>query len=73
LSQGRGSYHKHTLITQKCLVTLASEGFFQVGSKSGEISFYPLETKKTTLFAKSLTRKCQILKSRGLSPKIFRA
>ena len=32
---------------------------------SGEILFYPLETKKTTLFAKSLIGKCQISKSRG--------
>jgi len=26
--------------------------FFQGGRKNGEISFYPLETKKTTFFAK---------------------
>jgi len=32
--------------------------------KSGEISFYPLETKKT-FFAENVIRKCPISKSRG--------
>jgi len=29
---------------------------FSVGTKSGEIWFYPLETKKATFFAKSLAK-----------------
>jgi len=29
-------------------------------AKSGEISFYPLETKKTTCFAENLIEICQI-------------
>lgn len=48
-----------------------SEGFFsgvanQIsrGGQNDEISFYPLQTKRTTFFAKSLIGKCQILKSR---------
>jgi len=37
--------------------------------KSGEISFYPLQTKKTTVFAENLMKKCQISKSReGQAP-----
>jgi len=38
------------------------------GAKSGEISFYTLETKKSTFFAKDVIGKCQISKSRGLGP-----
>jgi len=43
----------------------ASEGFFPRGAKTGEVSFFPIETKKTTFFAKSLIRKCQISKCGG--------
>jgi len=46
-------------------------GFFQgklrvfLGeAKNGEIPFFPLETKKTTFFAKNLIGKCQISNSR---------
>jgi len=35
--------------------------FFQGGDKNGEISFYSLETKRTTFFAKNVTGKCQAL------------
>ena len=38
--------------------------FFRMGCKSGKISFYRLESKKTTIFAKHLIGKCQISKSR---------
>jgi len=31
-----------------------NSGFFDGEAKSGEISFYPLETMKTTFFAKNL-------------------
>jgi len=34
-------------------------------AKCGEISFYLLETKKLYFFAKNVTGKCQISKSRG--------
>jgi len=40
-----------------------SQKDFSGGSKSGEISFYPFETKKTTSFAITLIGKCQISKS----------
>jgi len=33
---------------------------FPGGAKNGKISFYPLETKKTTLFAENLLGKFQI-------------
>jgi len=60
--------------------TLPSEGFFPgegqqwifpkaknifPEGQSGVISFRPLETLKTTFFAKNFTAKCQILKSMG--------
>jgi len=38
---------------------------FPRGIKSGEISFCPLETKKTTFFVKHLLRKCKKLKNPG--------
>jgi len=38
------------------------------GGKSGKISFLPLETRKTTFFAKKLMGKCQISKSWGPLP-----
>lgn len=41
-----------------------SNSGYSSGAKSGEISMYPLATKKTSVFAKNLMRKCQILKSR---------
>ena len=44
-----------------------SNRFFQ-GAKSGEISFYALETKKTKFFAKNLIGKCQISKCGVLAP-----
>jgi len=37
-------------------------------AKCGEISFYPLETKKSTFCAKNLMEKCYISKSRVLGP-----
>jgi len=37
-----------------------SQKFFQGGAKSEEISFLPLETKKTTFFAKDVIGKCKI-------------
>jgi len=40
------------------------KGFFLGKDKNDEISCYPLETKKTILFANTLGR-CQISKSRG--------
>ena len=61
----------------------ASEGFFSRGTivdfsrdsqkdvsrgESSEITFNPLETKKTTFFANNLIGKCQISKSRGKGP-----
>jgi len=39
--------------------------YFYKGAKSVKISFSPLETKKTTFFAKKLSGKCQISKSWG--------
>jgi len=36
--------------------------------KSDEISFFLLETKKTTFFAKNVIEKCQISKSRSKTP-----
>ena len=39
-------------------------GFFPGGGRNGGISFYPIENKNTTFFAKNLTGKCQISKSR---------
>jgi len=47
--------------------TSGSINDFSEGAKSGEISIYPLETKKMTLFAKHLLGKCQISKSGGCS------
>jgi len=41
--------------------------FSRVGAKSGEILFYPFETKKTAFFAKYFIWKCQISKSMGPS------
>jgi len=38
--------------------------FFR-GGESGEMSFFPLESKKTSFFAKTIIGKCQISKSRG--------
>jgi len=38
--------------------------FLQEEAKSGEISFYLIETRKTTFFAKNLMIKCQISKFR---------
>jgi len=38
------------------------------GAKSDKISFFLLETKKTTFFAKSVIKKCQTSKSRGKAP-----
>jgi len=43
-----------------------NSGFFQGGS--GEISFYPVETNKTTFFGKNLIGKGQISKSGGARP-----
>jgi len=40
-------------------------GFFWRGAKCGEISLFPLETKKTTFFADNFMEKCQISKSTG--------
>ena len=39
---------------------------FQERTKSDEISFYPLEIKKSTSFAKYLIGNCRISKSRGI-------
>jgi len=39
--------------------------FFQGGAKRGEISFYPLETKRTTFFAKKYNRKMSHFKIQG--------
>jgi len=39
---------------------------FPEGAKSGEISFFPLETKISTFSAKDVVGKCQISTSRGL-------
>jgi len=36
------------------------KNMFAGGAKSGKILFSPLETKKTTFFAKSMMGKCQI-------------
>jgi len=41
------------------------EDFFPGETNSGEIPFHPLETKKTTLFAKNFIGKCQIPNSTG--------
>jgi len=41
---------------------------FSRGCKSGEISFYPLETKNTTFFSKTLIGNCHISKPRGKLP-----
>ena len=46
-----------------------SQKYFSRGDKSGKISIYPLETKKTAFFAKHLIGKCQISNSReGFGP-----
>jgi len=46
-----------------------SQKYFSRGDKSGKISIYPLETKKTAFFAKHLIGKCQISNSReGFAP-----
>jgi len=44
---------------QKWIFPDGAKNIFPWGSKSGKISFYPLETKKTTFFAKNLTGKYQ--------------
>lgn len=44
---------------------------FSMGATSGEISFFSLETKKTTfskIFVVHVIENCQILKSRGSWP-----
>jgi len=41
---------------------------FQRGAKSDEISFFPLETKKTTFFAKNIIKKYETSKSIGPLP-----
>jgi len=38
---------------------------FPGGTKTGKISFFPLETKKTTFLAKNVIGKSQVSKSRG--------
>jgi len=43
-----------------------SEGFFRGRAKT-EISFFLLETKKTTFSAKNVIEKCKISKSRGFT------
>ena len=45
--------------------------FFRRGAKSGEVSFYPLETKKTTFFADNWTGKCQISKQIATSVPLY--
>jgi len=40
-----------------------SQKDFPMGAKIGEILFYPLESKKTTFFAKNLIGRCHISKS----------
>jgi len=42
--------------------------FSQGGGKGGEISFYPLETEKTTYFTKNVMEKCRTLKSKRWKP-----
>jgi len=63
--------------TSDAFRTRASEGFFPKvaekifpgEAKSGEISFFPLETKKINFFfAKNVIGKCQISKSRAPPP-----
>jgi len=44
-----------------------SEGFF-LGRAKSEISFFLLETKKTTFFAKNSIEKCKISKYRKAFP-----
>jgi len=46
----------------------ANSGFFQRGTKSGKISFFPLGTKKTIFFAKILLEKYQISQCRRVGP-----
>jgi len=38
---------------------------FSRGDKSGEISFFFREIKKTTFFAKNVSKKCQISNAKG--------
>jgi len=63
---------KTTLHEPLTLLTGCTHGrrkdFSQGGGKSGQISFYPLETKKTTIFTEHLKRKCQNYKSRRGQP-----
>jgi len=47
------------------------ESLFSRGAKSGKISFFPLETKKTTIFAENLIEKSQIPKYRVGKPPIL--
>ena len=42
-----------------------AKNIFPESAKSGETSFYPLETKKRTLVAKNVIGKCQNSKSKG--------
>jgi len=46
----------------------SSQKYFSRGAKSGGISFYLLETKKTTFFTKVFTGKCKITKSPPVTP-----
>jgi len=44
-------------------VSRSSQTDFSTGDKSGQISFFPVETKQKTFFAKNVIRRCQISKS----------
>ena len=64
-TSGDNPSHAQTFSCSYAHVQGLAKYMFAGGAKSGKISFSPLETKKTTFFAKNMMGKCQIKKSLG--------
>jgi len=56
------------VVGQKVDFSRRSQNIFPGEGQSDKNSFYPLETKKTTFFAKNLIGKCQFSNSMGGKP-----
>jgi len=67
-TSGKDSSHAQKFACSCIYVQGLAKNIFAEGAKSGKISFSPLETTKTTFFAKRLMGKCQISKSWGALP-----